>query len=152
MPAEVYSGIAPPPQLLQQAIHPVQNTGRQRPAHMQKPPPLNSEKLKAPLPITTSTSAPNTPSEPQFQNHAIRPITPTTSSNAGMLASSPQTYQTVHELPPEDSPAYAAGETEFDAPPTYDEATAINIPPVDGPRRHYEQGPGYYNAHEEVDR
>lgn len=111
MPVKVYSGIRPPPELLARMSN-------QWPVHSPTQPlppqPFSNQGLPRPQsfpPATSSSSRPPQTSRPQVPPH------------------SPSFGPT----PPQNPPG--------DAPPSYEDAIADGIGPVDGPRRDYGQQP-----------
>ncbi|KIW34968.1 uncharacterized protein PV07_01697 [Cladophialophora immunda] len=105
LPVLVYSGIAPPPKLLQAMA----NNPRPQPAPLHLAPPRPSE-------INGMSSQPTTPLE-----------TPTTPLSEINSYPAPVGSYNPHEQ----------SDIPDDAPPSYEDAMAEDIAPVDGPRREY---------------
>ncbi|KAJ4697623.1 hypothetical protein HRR87_002123 [Exophiala dermatitidis] len=109
LPVQVYSGIAPPPQLLRAMAN------NPRPQAATTPPPLfprpsaNGTSVAAPLQPDTPLATPPTP----FQDNGFFP------AQTGSYS-----VQQEPDIPDE-------------APPSYEDAIADEIAPVDGPRRDY---------------
>jgi hypothetical protein len=111
LPVKVYSGIAPPQALLEATL-----TGSPVPV---SPP---AQPLAVPPPQKGQASAPHTPVEPQpgFSGASAFPPAQGTSASASHAP----------EIPPYD-----------DAPPSYEDAVGMNLPPVDGVRGTYAPPP-----------
>lgn len=112
LPVKIYSGVAPPAALLQRmaSSHPkVPGAGGQFAATLQPPSP--------------SSFFPSTPITPSYA-HNHPPAPPGTISNI----TTPSSFQP-SSRPPDDN--------DDDAPPSYEDAIADEIAPVDGPRRDY---------------
>lgn len=113
LPVQVYSGIAPPPDLLQRirASQLEVPVGPFAPTIATGPTPLSPAAMYPPTPVTPSSYTQHQPPAPAGTAAAyFRPPGPT--------------------QPPE-------GVGDVDAPPSYEDAMADEIAPVDGPRRDY---------------
>lgn len=121
LPVQVYSGIAPPPKLLELMAN--------NPVPQPTPAPLFPKPADSKVPYSpTESSAPSTPlHEPSTPLHEINSYPAPVGSYAAQQAS--------------DYPE--------DAPPSYEDAIADEMAPVDGPRRDYNlpsaevQGPAF---------
>ncbi|KAK6340462.1 hypothetical protein TWF730_002214 [Orbilia blumenaviensis] len=148
MPVEVFSGIRPPPELQ------LLTSQRRKPSNTIPP-----KDLKKPQTAT----APAVSIAP-----TVSPISPASSSSSATKLPPLQTDTTLNPTPPVEypfSPIQAAGGTVpgtfvatsppasaiDDLPPTYDEATAVNVGPVSGPRREFQLEPGYFTRPAEME-
>ncbi|CAZ80023.1 unnamed protein product [Tuber melanosporum] len=148
LPIKVYSGIKPPPGLLETARHP--KTPQFPPLPTKEPvPPLpprtpTTQSLKVPTAAfggynSTKNSPVSSPVSPSF------PARPHSSScggggwgggnGGGGAWPGPRPSSVSSVFPEDDIP-----------PPTYEDTIAEDIGPVDGPRRRYEQEGAYYGA------
>ncbi|KAI5843975.1 hypothetical protein DFP73DRAFT_478350 [Morchella snyderi] len=141
MPIEVYSGIAPPQKLLDST----------KPPFM--PPPRKALTGKSATSLTVPTagaypvshSEKNTPmSSPVVPDFPKRPHS---FSGEGKMAPPPPPVPAgrPHSSAGGEGGSGGAGSDEL-PPPTYEDALADDIGPVDGPRRRYEQQGEYYGA------
>lgn len=128
MPIEVYSGIVPPQKLIDTALH--------SEVAPKLPPRTRSETLKVPTSSGISHSTKNSPvSSPVSPSFPKRPH----SSSGGQAW--PNNAVAVSR------PGSSVGTAQEEVPPpTYEDALADDIGPVDGPRRRYEQEGAYYGA------
>ncbi|EWC45797.1 hypothetical protein DRE_05134 [Drechslerella stenobrocha 248] len=168
MPVEVFSGIRPPPEL--QLVNSGRKSSNLAPgSDMKKPPhpaPVTAASLApTPAPPVTPTSAslppapshapppPPSPSPSPSQSTKPPPLVTNIAAPAGPVVEYPfSPIQVADGTPPgtyaaTSSPVSALG----DLPPTYDEATALNIGPVSGPRREFQQEPDYFTRPPEMD-
>ncbi|EXJ83616.1 hypothetical protein A1O1_07239 [Capronia coronata CBS 617.96] len=125
LPVSVYSGIAPPPQLLQAMAH------NRRPQASFAPPHI------FPRP-SGSNGSPTTPLQPDttLGTPLGTPTTPMSESSSFPTQVGSFNPQHLNDIPDE-------------APPSYEDAMADEIAPVDGPRRDYQvpsQPQGQQNA------
>ncbi|KAJ6264369.1 hypothetical protein Dda_0515 [Drechslerella dactyloides] len=165
MPVEVFSGIRPPPELQ------LLNAQRRKPSAQLTPP-----DMKKPMPQTVTAASmapplsPSSVAPPVSPASASTPVIPPPSpvpSTSGKLpplqTNTPQAASPIIEYP--FSPIQVADGTPpgtfpvtgspvsavYDLPPTYDEATAINVAPVSGPRREFQQQPDYFTRPPEME-
>ncbi|KAI5802441.1 hypothetical protein FPQ18DRAFT_300577 [Pyronema domesticum] len=125
---EVYSGIKPPKQLAMSAIQPPSMPPR----------PGNTEKAKSSLAI---------PGLPPF-GHKIERKASSTDVKAGSSSAPPPLPQRPHSSHNTPTAQSDSGYNDYQGdapPPTYEDAMADSIAPVDGPRRRYQQGATYYH-------
>lgn len=127
LPIQVYSGISPPQKLIDAALH------YMPPQLPPRTPSGNLQSLKVPDTFGGgSHSASNSPvSSPVSPNFPKRPHSINGGSSWPAPVSRPNSSTSgADEVPP----------------PTYEDALADDIGPVDGPRRRYEQEGAYYGA------
>ncbi|KAI9888541.1 MAG: hypothetical protein M1814_006841 [Vezdaea aestivalis] len=118
IPVQVYSGIAPPPDLVNRMNNPSAL-------------PSSPANLAPPLTPTYPPSAPHTPTYPSYPFPAA---TGTTNQSYLSPQAGPSHGPSQTLYPPQLAPGQNAS---WDAPPSYEDAIANDIAPVDGPRREY---------------
>ena len=106
LPVQVFSGIAPPSQLLEAM--------RNQPPRPQLHSSVSGANNTSHLHVPHMPPIPTTPTSPTWEDHSFP-------AAAGMH-----------------NPAARYGEFPNDAPPSYEDAMAENLAPVDGPRRNYD--------------
>ncbi|KAK6539563.1 hypothetical protein TWF694_009774 [Orbilia ellipsospora] len=171
MPVEIFSGIRPPPELQ------LMNSQRRRPSNaipkpsnaVPKPDTKRRPSQGAPSavvsPVTPQTGtfspvSPVSPAPKPAQPSKLPPLqTNTATSRPTSVAYPFSPIQPTNE-PPTDQPppAFSTAITTSspiggidDLPPTYDEATAVDVGPVSGPRREFQQDPDYYTRPPEIE-
>ncbi|KAF3164595.1 hypothetical protein TWF106_002808 [Orbilia oligospora] len=149
MPVEVFSGIRPPPQLQ------LLSSQRRRPSNTSPP-----KEVKGPQTATASAlstmpviSAISPASSSSPSSTKLPPLQTNTNANTATPVEYPfSPIQVADGTPPgtfvaTNSPASAVD----DLPPTYDEATAVNVGPVSGPRREFQLEPSYFTRPAEME-
>ena len=124
MPLKIYSGIAPPPQLLAAMSNPVDHQSSSTPV----PVPVPAPQLPQRLP--TFPQRPNYPTQPpsNFIPTGQVPLAETPPIISSSTSHTPLSHQHPHP-----------GSSDFDdaPPPSYEDAMADELAPVSGPRRDY---------------
>ncbi|KAF3094060.1 hypothetical protein TWF569_011048 [Orbilia oligospora] len=149
MPVEVFSGIRPPPQLQ------LLSSQRRRPLNTSPPkeakgPQTATASALSTMPVV-STISPAPSSSPSSTK--LPPLQTNINANTATPVEYPfSPIQVADGTPPgtfvaTNSPASAVD----DLPPTYDEATAVNVGPVSGPRREFQLEPSYFTRPAEME-
>ncbi|KAF3924276.1 hypothetical protein ABW21_db0205824 [Orbilia brochopaga] len=177
MPVEIFSGIRPPPELQLLNAQRRRPSNAVPPTDMKKPaitapsmaPPLSPSAAVTPIsPASTSAQAlpPPSPSFPPpspTPSGKLPPLQTNTQQTASPIIDYPfSPIQVADGTPPGTFTATGSGtftaasssspvSAVYDLPPTYDEATALNVAPVSGPRREFQQQPDYFTRPPEME-
>ncbi|EGX44297.1 hypothetical protein TWF173_010587 [Orbilia oligospora] len=149
MPVEVFSGIRPPPQLQ------LLSSQRRRPSNTSPPKEVKGPQTATASALSTmpviSAISPAPSSSPSSTK--LPPLQTNTNANTATPVEYPfSPIQVADGTPPgtfvaTNSPVSAVD----DLPPTYDEATAVNVGPVSGPRREFQLEPSYFTRPAEME-
>lgn len=128
LPIQVYSGISPPQKLIEAALH-------------SEPPQLPPRTPSGRLQSLTVPGAPEKGGSHSANN------SPVSSPVSSSFPKRPHSINGGSPWPtPVSRPNSSTGGADEVPPPTYEDALADDIGPVDGPRRRYEQEGAYYGA------